>query len=257
MFNRLDNLEGKVAVIIGGAGQVGYATAIRLAEQKCRVVIVTRKETNELHEKINLLPNKELKHFFIIADVTDTISLKNAADQVLIQAKRCDILINSAGYTRTVNQFNLEELTDQIFDEIVKINLRGVYATIREFAPMLRQTNDGVIINISSAASERAGKSNIAYVASKAGINILTETLAKRLAPSIRVLAISPSFMEKSTSGVTEVKSESFIKEMVEKCPLKRIGNGDDIANTIVAYLTHIRFATGTIITVDGGRNIT
>ena len=252
MFNKLNNLEGKVAVITGGSGQIGYATAIRLAEQKCRVVIITRRETKELQEQIKQLPNIELNHFYIIADVTDTKSLKEAANRVLIEAKRCDILINSAGINSPIKSKNLEELTDQIFDNIIKTNLRGVYATIRTFAKILKESNDGLIINISSTAGERASDSNLAYSASKAGLNMLTKSLSKVLSPEIRVIGIVPGFMEKSTSGI--IKQSGFNDKLIETIPLKRIGNGDDIANTIISFATHIKFATGSIIIVDGGK---
>jgi len=252
MFSKLNNLEGKVAVITGGAGQIGYATAIRLAEQKCRVVILTRNETEELHEKVKFLPNSELGHFFVISDITDTKSLKEAADRVLIEAKRCDILINSAGINSPIKSKNLEELTDQIFDNIIKTNLRGVYATIRTFAKILKETNDGLIINISSTAGERANDRNLAYSTSKAGLNMLTKSLSLVLSPEIRVIGISPGFMEKSASGI--IKQPGYNDKIIETIPLKRIGCGDDIANTIISCATNIRFATGSIIIVDGGK---
>jgi NAD(P)-dependent dehydrogenase (short-subunit alcohol dehydrogenase family) len=253
-FNKLDNLEGKVAVITGGAGQIGYATAIRLAEQKCRVIIITRKETQELYEKINFLPNKELKHFFIIADITDEKSLKNAVEQVTIQAKRCDILINSvsSGYNK-IKADNIEELTDQIFNEIIKINLTSVYATIRTFLPLLNQTDDNLIVNISSASSLQASGQNLAYSASKAGINILTKILGKILSPKIRVICIVPSFLEKGNNNYD--RNIDVNKKIIESTPLKRLITGDDIANTIISYATHIRFTTGNIIIIDGGRS--
>jgi len=252
IFEKLNNLESKVAVITGGAGQVGYATAIRLAEQKCRVIILTRKETIELQEKINLLPNKELKHFYIISDITDTNSLKYAAEKVKIKAKRCDILINSAGINKSIKSFNLEELTDEIFDNIVITNLRGVYSTIKTFVPILKESNDGLIINISSTAAERSSENNLAYSASKAGLNHLTKCLSRVLAPNIRIIGIVSGYMKKRTSGL--IKEENMDEKMSQLIPLKRIGDGDDIANTIISYATNIRLATGNIVVIDGGK---
>jgi len=254
IFEKLNNLEGKVAVITGGAGQVGYATAIRLAEQKCRVIILTRKETIELQEKINLLQNKELKHFYIISDITDTNSLKYAAEKVKIKAKRCDILINSAGINKPIKSFNLEELTDEIFDNIVITNLRGVYSTIKIFFPLLKESNDGLIINISSTAAERASDNNLAYSASKAGLNHLTKCLSRVLAPNVRIMGIVPGFMSKKTGG--KLTDNNMQEKILQLIPLKRIGCADDIANTIVSCAMNIRFATGNIIVVDGGRTI-
>jgi NAD(P)-dependent dehydrogenase (short-subunit alcohol dehydrogenase family) len=248
----MNNLEGKVAVIVGGSGQIGSITAIKLAEHKCRVIIITKEITEKLLNVINLLTNNQLKHFFIIADITDSNSLKYAVEQVKIQAGRCDILINSAGITQIIKPLQIELLTDKIFDDIVKTNLRGVFATIRTFLPLMKELNDGIIINISSASGERASDSNLAYSASKAGLNILTKNLSKVLAPNIRILSISPGYLEETTGGII---SGSKVKEKkISETPLKRLGTGEDIANTIIACVTHIRFATGSTIVVDGGR---
>jgi len=252
MFSKLNNLEGKVAVITGGAGQIGYATAIRLAEQKCRVVILTRNETEELHEKVKFLPNSELGHFFVISDITDTNSLKYAAEKVKIKAKRCDILINSAGINKSIKSFNLEELTDEIFDNIVITNLRGVYSTIKTFVPILKESNDGLIINISSTAAERSSENNLAYSASKAGLNHLTKCLSRVLAPNIRIIGIAPGYLEKAHNGY--IRPESTKQQMLKITPLKRLICGDDIANTIISCATQMRFATGNIIVIDAGR---
>ena len=119
---------------------------------------------------------------------------------------------------------------------------------------MLRDTNDGLIINISSTAGERAfnTSANLAYGASKAGLNMLTRGLSRALAPKVRIIGIVPGVMESPSSGI--VRSLDYNQKIVEEIPLNRVGYGDDIANTIVACTTHIRFATGSTIVVDGGR---
>lgn len=251
MFQRLNNLQGRVAVISGGCGQVGYATAKRLAEQGCRVVALVRRDLESAQAKMQVLG---LDHFAILADVTDSKSLVTAAQQVKEQAGRCDILINSASITKNILPINLDALTDEMFDSIVTTNLRGVFATIRAFAPMLKETKDGLIVNISSTSAEGASNSNVAYGCSKAGINQMTKTLAKALAPEIRIVSVSPGFMVEPTSGA--VKGPGVNEKMAESSPLKRIGYADDIASTIEACCTHIRFATGSIFLVDGGRTV-
>jgi NAD(P)-dependent dehydrogenase (short-subunit alcohol dehydrogenase family) len=253
-FERLTSLEGKVAVITGGCGQVGYATALRLAQQGARVISLVRRDIVEANEMMKRLPNPELDHFALLASVTDSAALKDAAKVVQERAGRCDILVNSAGTLKAVLPSNLHGLTDEIFDEIMTTNLRGVYATIREFSDMLSATGDGLIVNVSSQASQRASNSNVAYAASKAGVDLLTKTLAKSMAPKVRVLAVSPGYMVKATSGV--VKAPDANAMLAASSPLKRIGWADDIASTIEACATHIRFATGTIFLIDGGRTL-
>lgn len=252
MFQRLSDLNGKVAVITGGCGQVGYATARRLAEQGCRVVALVRRDLDSANIKMQALPGDG--HFALLADITDSATLLSAAQQVKEQAGHCDILINSASITKNVLPSNLDALTDDMFDNIVTTNLRGVFATIRAFAPMLKETKDGLIVNISSTSAEGASNSNVAYGCSKAGINQMTKTLAKALAPEIRIVAVTPGFMVEPTSGA--VKGPGVNEKMAESSPLKRIGYADDIASTIEACCTHIRFATGSIFLIDGGRTV-
>ncbi len=231
-FKRIENLKGQVAVIFGGFGQVGFATAQRLASQQARVICVTRRSTSSHLEKIKELPHHEhLKHMVIEADLTDSNSLLKAVDLVKDQAGGCDILVNTAGMTRTMRPANLEQLTDDIFDEILAVNLRGVFATIRSFEPLLKLSGSGLVINVSSTASLRASESNVAYAAAKAGLNLMTQTLAKALAPQIRLLAIVPGFMVEATSGA--VKQPGFNEAVAKRTPLGSIGYADDIASTI------------------------
>lgn len=254
-FRRLDNLNGQVVVITGGVGQIGFATANRLAQQGARIVAIVRKNLSEAQNKMQSLPKaEELKHFAVEASVTDSLSLAKARDEIKKQAGRCDILINTASVTKNVKPDNFDELTDELFDQIITTNLRGTYATIRTFVPLLKESGNGLIINLSSTASLRASNSNVAYACAKAGINMMTRTLAKVLAPEVRIIAIAPGHLVNPTSGA--VKSATANDTMAATSPLKRIGYADDIASTIEAYATSIRFATGTVVVVDGGRTI-
>lgn len=252
MFKRLNNLEGKVAVITGGYGAVGQATAKKLAAQKCRVVLLIRSKLEEASDFAKSLDNQELGHLVLYCDITKSDTINEAAAQVKQQAGGCNILINSASITQNIHPKQLSLLTDEIFDSIVTTNLRGVFATIRAFAPMLRETNDGLIINISSGSAITANDSNLAYVASKGGLNSITASLGRALAPVIRVLSIVPGVMETPTSGA--IRNPGVNEKQAEITPLKRIGIADDVADTVEACCTHIRFATGTCFVVDGGR---
>jgi NAD(P)-dependent dehydrogenase (short-subunit alcohol dehydrogenase family) len=250
-FSRLENLKGKTAVITGVAGQVGFATAIRLAEQQCRIVGIVRSKEEEAREMFATLPNQELNHLVLFADVTDSSTLEAARSKI----DRCDILVNSAGITKNIFPELTDQLTDDIFDSIVTTNLRGTWACIRTFLPLLRATGDSLIVNISSTSAERSGRGNVAYAASKGGVNIMTKTLSRVLAPDgVRIVAVAPGFLKESTSGVQ--KSSVATEKQAAQVPLGRIGYGDDVASTIEALCTHIRYANGSIILVDGGRTV-
>ena len=250
---RLNNLAGKVAVITGGAGQVGYATAIRLAEQQCRVVMLVRRNLDEAKEMAQKLPFPELIHFAVQADITDTASIVAAEDQVRSIAGRCDILVNAAGITTKGHP--TIPMDDELFDFIVTNNLRGTYAVIRTFIPLLKESGDGLIVNVSSTSAQKGSPSNIAYAASKAGVDLMTKTLGRNLAPDkIRVVGVIPGFMERSTSGLIKVPDLNEKQGAAALVPLARIGIGDDVASTIEAFATHIRFCTGVSLLIDGGR---
>jgi 3-oxoacyl-[acyl-carrier protein] reductase len=250
-FERLPNLQGKVVVIAGGCGQVGFATAKRLAAHGARIVSLVHRHLDRAQSMMESLPNPSLEHFAILASITDTTALKLAVEEIKNRARRCDILVNSAGTLTPIPPSNLQALTDDLFDEMLTVNLRGVYATIREFADLLLASGDGLIVNLSSQSGQRASDSCVAYGASKAGVDLMTRTLAKSLAPSVRVIGVAPGYLETATSGVDRINDNHTLAETT---PLKRIGTGDDIAAAIEAYAMTIRYATGITILLDGGR---
>ena len=147
----------------------------------------------------------------------------------------------------------MEGLTDDLIDEVLQANFRGVFASIRAFEPMLRSSGDGLVVNVSSIAGFTGVGSNLAYVAAKAGLDIVSESLAKVLAPSIRVLCVSPGVVD---SGFVPGRGADFNEKTGISTPLKRIGAPDDVAAAIEACATLLRFSTGTKIVIDGGRHL-
>lgn len=250
-FQKLDSLSGKVAVIIGGNGAVGFATAKRLAALGATCVLIGRSAQEKGQEQLRLLEGKG--HFCLNASITDSPTLINAAREIEARLGRCDILVNSAGFTKPVPAANLNDLTDDLIDDILKANFRGVFASIRAFEPLLRASGDGLIVNVSSIAGFTGVGSNLAYVAAKASLDIVSESLAKVLAPAIRVLCVSPGVVD---SGFVPGRGADFNEKTGATTPLKRIGTPDDVAGAIEACVTHLRFSTGTRIVVDGGRHL-
>jgi 3-oxoacyl-[acyl-carrier protein] reductase len=244
MFEKLNNLNEQVVVIAGGSGGIGFAIVKRLSSLGAKVIVLVRNDIELMQKRLD-----ELKegHLALLADITDTKTLINAANKL----DQCDILINSAGYSKIIPHKNLEELTDELFDNIIKINLRSVFSTIRTFTPLLKRSNNPVIINISSTSAVRTGGSNMAYAASKAGIDSLTRNLSKALSP-IRVVSISPGSVN---SGFLDLP-KSFYDHVGAITPLKRSGTEEDIASAVEAVLTTMRFTTGNIIAVDGGKSL-
>lgn len=244
MFEKLNNLDNQVAVITGGSGGIGFAIVKKLSSLGAKVIVLVRSDIELMQKRLD-----ELKegHLAVLADITNTKSLIDAANKL----DQCDILINSAGYSTIIPHKNLEELTDELFDNIVKINLRSVFSTIRTFTPLLQKSKNSVIINISSTSATKTGGSNMAYAASKAGVDSLTRNLAKALS-TIRVISISPGSVN---SGFLDLP-KSFYDQVGASTPLKRSGTEEDIASAVEAVLTTMRFTTGNVIAVDGGRSL-
>jgi 3-oxoacyl-[acyl-carrier protein] reductase len=253
LFNTLTRLDGKVAVIAGGTGAIGYATARRLAALGAACVLLHR-GTLDAGDRANMLPTTaSLRHGALQADITDTVMLRQAANAVREQWGRCDILVNSAGFTRPVPPGDLEGLDDALIDSVMQANFRGVFATIRAFLPLLKESGDALVANVSSIAGFTGSGSNLAYVAAKAGLDVVGDALAKALAPAVRVVSVSPGVVE---SGFVPGRGPEFNAKAATTTPLGRVGQPDDVAAVIEALATTLRFVTGTRIVVDGGRHL-
>lgn len=252
-FDPVSRLDGRVAVITGGLGAIGWASAERLAALGATCVLLHRKG-DDAQARASTLPSAQgQRHTALRADIVDSASLQAAAEAVRATHGRCDILVNSAGHTKPVPAADLDGLTDELIDELLKANFRGVFATIRAFAPLLKASGDGLIVNVSSIAGFTGVGSNLAYVAAKAGLDVVGDALAKVLAPQVRVVSVSPGAVE---SGFVPGRGADFSDKMATTTPLGRIGLPQDVAATVEALATTLRFVTGTRIVVDGGRHL-
>ena len=248
-FTPRDRLDDRIVVIAGGLGAVGRATASRLARLGARIVVLHRREEAELDAFLATLPGKG--HSGVKASITESSELARACAEVGSRFGKVDVLVNTAGFTKPIPAADLEALTDELIDSIFQANWRGVFATIRAFLPLLKASGDGLVVNVSSISAFTGNGSNLAYVASKAGLDILGKGLAKALAPEVRILTVSPGVVE---SSFVPGRGADFNVKAGAATPLKRVGRPDDVAAAIEACATTLRFATGQTIVVDGGR---
>src|ERR1700758_1257623 len=182
------NLQDNVAVVTGASGGIGSATAHRLAEAGCRVVVGYNSRAAEAEALAANLSGTG--HRTARMPMEDTAALRDVAAMVEREYGRCDVLVNSAGFTRMIAHADLQALTDELIDAIFIANVRGPFATIRALAPLMQRSDEAVIVNISSGAAISGGGSNIAYGASKAAIDAMTKSLARVLGPTIRVVSV-------------------------------------------------------------------
>ncbi|TCR70467.1 SDR family oxidoreductase [Bosea sp. BK604] len=247
------NLSGTVALIVGGAGAIGAATAQMLAAAGATIVVTHMPGADPermAKDVIAQLP-QDRDHGHFVADIVDTPSLLALRQEITARYGRLDILVNAAGFTKPVAHADLDSLDDELIDRMFQVNWRGQFAAIRTFAPMLKASGDGLVVSISSIAAFTAVGSSIAYCAAKAGIDVMTKALARVMAPEVRVLAVSPGVVD---TQFVPGRGADFNDKVASSTPLKRIGAVDDIAAAITACATHLGFSTGHIIQVDGGR---
>jgi 3-oxoacyl-[acyl-carrier protein] reductase len=243
-YEKLNNLQGQVAVVTGSAGGVGRAIVKQLASAGARVVAIVRKEPEALQEFMDTLGTG---HSVYVADVRNSDQLTEIASKLT----QCDILVNCAGASRIIPHKQLNALSDEAFDEILSVNLRSVFSVVRAFNSLLQASPNGLVVNIGSAAAVSTGGSNIAYAAAKAGLDSMTRNLAIALAP-VRVVTISPSALD---TGFTP-QGPDFFTRVAASTPLKRCGTPEDVASAVEAVATSMRFMTGNTILVDGGRTL-
>jgi 3-oxoacyl-[acyl-carrier protein] reductase len=244
-------LAGKVAVIAGGSNGIGAATARRLAAAGAIVAVGYNTGAERAAVLVASLPGAG--HIALRMPMEDSDALRAAAAEVEAKLGRCDVLVNSAATTRAVPHADLEALDDDLIDRVLITNVRGPFATIRAFAPMLKRGGDSIIVNISSLAAISGSGSSIIYGASKAALDTMGMSLARVLGPEIRVISISPSAV---ATDFVPGRSRAVVEKQAGASPLQRVTEADDVALAIMAAVTHLRLTTGSVILVDGGKHL-
>jgi len=243
----MENLKNKTAVITGGNSGIGYATAKQLKEQGANVIITGRRK--EAIEKAAL----ELGVIAITADQSSVSDIEKLADQVKADFGSVDILFINAGIA---GLGTIEQTTEELFDNIMNVNLRGAFFTLSKFIPILK---DGAsLVFLSSNTASMPGPGSSVYSASKTALNSVMKSAALELAPrKIRVNSVSPGPTETEVMkkvGLDETTVKGIMDVVVEKVPLKQMGRAEDVAK-MVAYLSSEAavFMTGADVIMDGG----
>lgn len=243
------NLQDKVAVVTGASGGIGSATAHRLAAAGARVVCGYNSRPEAAQALAAALPGSG--HTTARIPMTDSAAIRDVAGQVERDFGRCDVLVNSAGFTRMIPHHDLDALTDELIDAIMVANVRGPFATIRAFAGLMKRSGDAVIVNISSVAAITGSGSNIAYGGSKAALDTMAMSLARVLGPEIRVMTVSPAAVD---TAFVPGRTTAMVEKVAAGTPLKRVVQADEVAASVMAAITHLTASTGMVIPVDGGK---
>ncbi len=250
-------LHGTVAVVTGGATGIGRATALALADAGAAAVVVNYSRSAAEAEAVCAeLAGSGCTAVAEQADVADDAQVRALAQRVLDRFGRVDVLVNNAGTTHALPHEDLEGLTDQVWHEVLDVNLLGAFHCVRAFAPALAEARGGVV-NISSISGYRAGGSSIAYGVSKAALLQLTRNLAATLAPEVRVNAVAPGTV--ATRWQTELHGEQGFAERAsrerESVPLRRTAGPEHVAEAVLGFL-RMDMVTGEAVILDGGKHL-
>ena len=242
-------LQGKVAVVTGGSSGIGAAAVRMLALEGARVVLGYHQGAERAAGIIAKLPGADHRAMQIVLE--DSATMQRAANEVRSAFGRADILVNSAGFTKPVPHGNLDALDDALLDRMLIANVRGPFAMIRAFAPLLRESGEGVVVNVSSIAGFTGSGSSIAYCGAKAAVDNMTIALARVLGPEIRLLCVSPGAVN---TDFVAGRDHAQLEKLAQATPLKRVVEPDDVARAIMACVLYLKTSTGVKIVCDGGR---
>jgi 3-oxoacyl-[acyl-carrier protein] reductase len=248
----------RVAVITGGGTGIGAATARRLARQGWAVAINYRVSRTEAEETAAACCADGGDAVTVQADVVRDADCRRLVGAALERWGRIDALVNSAGLTRAVDAADLEAVTAEDFHGMCAVNVVGPFQMTRAVAPAMKHAGRGVVVNVSSMGAVTGQASSPAYSATKGALNTLTLTLARTLAPEIRVNCVCPGLVDTrwNRAQLGDARYEPVLARYKETTPLRHALTAEDIADAIVWLIEGAEWVTGEILMVDSGQHL-
>jgi len=248
------NLEGKAALVTGGGVSVGRAVALDLARKGVSVAVNYSRSAAEAEQTAAECERLGVRALAVKADVGRDDQVRAMTEKAVAAFGRLDVLVNNAGVTRFIDHADMEKVGEDDWEFIFRTNVWGTFVCTRAAVPALRKDGGGVVINLSSVAGVYGTGSSVPYCASKAAINNMTVTLARALAPDIRVNAVAPGFVD--TRWWSERENSDAIKQFAAAAaPLKKVCQAEDVSKVVLDLVTS-DLVTGQIVVVDGGMGI-
>lgn len=240
-------LKGKTAVVTGGSRGIGRAVCLKLAQNGCDVAFLYAGNEGKASETLTELQALGVKAAAFRCDVSDSNAVKEVFGRILTQFGHIDILVNNAGITRDKLVLGMK---CEDFDDVIGVNLRGTFYTIKQVYPLFAKQRSGKIVNISSVAGLMGNAGQANYAASKAGVVGLTKTVAKELASrGVCCNAVAPGFIR---TDMTEKFSDD--EKVVSTIPVNRVGTPEEVASLVLFLcLPCSDYITGEVIRIDGG----
>lgn len=245
-------LNQKVAIITGGSSGIGRATAVALAKEGVKVVVAARR-AKEGEETVHLVKEAGSDGIFVKTDVANEDDVRSLVEKTVKTCNRLDYAFNNAGIGETTTP--LVEQKSNVFDQIMNVNVKGVWLCMKYEIPQMIRSGGGAIVNMSSGAGLMGFPQKSIYVASKHGVLGLTKSAALEYAKSgIRINAIAPGTVETETLKQAAGDNKQFLETLKSMHPIGRIGDPEEIANAVVWLLSDkASFVLGHTLLVDGG----
>jgi 3-oxoacyl-[acyl-carrier protein] reductase len=256
-------LKDRVAIVTGGSKGIGKAICLKFAEEGCDVVVNARhiEDARKVADEVKALGQKSLA---IVANVADSASVNDMVEQTIKEFGKVDILVNNAGGTELANDSVVEDTTEEDWDRIVGVNLKGQFLTCRAVVPHMKKNGYGKIINVSSMGAIHPPAPIVHYHSAKGGVLSLTTNLAFELARSnITVNAILPGpirteFFTELLKGKSEEEDRAFFSMLDSKVPMRRMGLPEEVAGVALFLASGLSsYVTGEAINVGGGLPLT
>ncbi len=244
-------LEGKVAIVTGATSGMGRATAYLFAKEGAKVVVTGRNEARA-KEVVDNIKADGGEAIYLLGDASDLAFADEIVNKTVEAYGTIDILVNNAGM---LSMSSLEAVGMEEWDKVFRVNVDSALRLAQLVAPIMKAKGKGVIVNVASVASFAAHHGFAPYISSKHAMAGLSKSMAWELGPEIRVNAIAPGAIH--TAMVDSIGGPSVLQGMIDGCPLKRVGQPDDIATVALFLATDdSAFIDGQVIKVDGGFEI-
>jgi 3-oxoacyl-[acyl-carrier protein] reductase len=247
-------LRDRAAVVTGSSSGVGRATVLELARRGCRVLVHYHRSRDEAEAIAAEMRGLGVDCVTAQGDAANDADCRAIVGAAVEKFGRLDFLVNSAGTTEFIRHDKLDEVTDEVWRRIMDVNVKGPFQCIRAAREALARSDAAHVVNVASTAGIIASGSSVPYAASKAALINMTMSLARALAPTIRVNAVAPGFiagrwLERGLGAkYAEVKARTEAR-----LPLGRVSTPEDVADAIVSLLIGSKQVTGQVLPVEGG----
>jgi len=247
-------LQRKVALVTGSGTGIGRACALRFAELGYDVVVNYSRSEAEALETLKGVEAAGAKGLLLQCNIGDDAAVRKMMAIIEEKLGGLDVLVNNAAMTHFIQHADLEAMSEEKWDQILQVNLKGTFFCMRAAVPLLKKRPGANIVSVSSVAGITGDGSCLAYAASKGAVNTLTKALARALAPELRVNAVCPGPVD--SRWLRAVMTEERLYERTASYPLQRPAKPEDIADAVIYLATGTTLTTGQCLVVDGGRTM-